>query len=92
MTSLPFNLTTTYVDRWIGDDSRVAVWSITSGEKLFEAARPICGPAMAVSWTSSDTSHFVVGYATGDLHLFWSENGKVMNGYVSHMILIFMCL
>jgi hypothetical protein len=54
------------------------MWSVASGEKLFQAERPFNGPAMAVSWASHDTSRFVVGYANGDLHLFWSENRKVM--------------
>lgn len=54
------------------------MWSVTSGEKLFQAERPFNGPATAVSWASHDTSRFVVGYANGDLHLFWSENGKVV--------------
>jgi hypothetical protein len=28
-----------------------------------------------VCWASRDTSHFVIGFASGDLHLFWSEDG-----------------
>ena len=66
-----------FVDQLLGDDSKVVVWSITSGEKLFVAERPFNGAATAVSWASRDTSRFVVGFASGDLHFFWSENGKV---------------
>jgi len=64
-----------FADKWLGNDSRVVVWSVASGEKLFVAERPFNGPATAVSWASRDTSHFVIGFASGDLHLFWSENG-----------------
>ncbi|KAH9010595.1 WD40-repeat-containing domain protein, partial [Lactarius deliciosus] len=60
----------------IGDDSRMVVWSVASGEKLFAVDRPFNGPAMAVSWASRDNSRFVVGFASGDLHLFWSEGEK----------------
>jgi hypothetical protein len=28
-----------------------------------------------VCWASRDTSHFVIGFASGDLYLFWSEDG-----------------
>ncbi|KAH9021083.1 WD40-repeat-containing domain protein [Lactarius hengduanensis] len=60
----------------IGDDSRTVVWSVASGEKLFAVERPFNGPATAVSWASRDNSRFVVGFASGDLHLFWSESEK----------------
>ena len=43
------------------------------------AEHPFNGAATAVSWASRDTSRFVVGFASGDLHLFQSEDGKVMN-------------
>ena len=66
-----------FVDQFLGDDSKVIVCSITSGEKLFVAERPFNGAATAVSWASRDTSRFAVGFASGDLHFFWSENGKV---------------
>jgi hypothetical protein len=69
-----------FADKWLGDDSRVVVWSVASGEKLFVAERPFNGPATAVSWASRNTSCFVIGFASGDLYLFWSENGgKVMD-------------
>jgi len=64
--------------KWLGDDSRTIIWSIASGEKLFAVERPFNGPATAVSWASHDSSRFVVGFASGDLHLFWSESGKVI--------------
>ncbi|KAH8977098.1 WD40-repeat-containing domain protein [Lactarius hatsudake] len=60
----------------IGDDSRVVVWSVASGERLFAVERPFNGAATAVSWTSRDNSRFVVGYASGDLHLFRNESEK----------------
>ena len=53
------------------------MWSVTSGEKLFVAEQPFNGPATAVSWTSHNTSRFVIGFASGDLHLFCSEDRKV---------------
>ena len=40
--------------------------------------RPFNGPAMAVSWASRDNSCFVIGFASGDLHLFSSEGKKVI--------------
>lgn len=75
------------VDKHLGDDARVVVWSVTSGEKLFVAERPFNGAATAVAWASRDTSRFVVGFASGDLHLFRSENGKVMKGIHSSVAL-----
>ncbi|KAF8268031.1 WD40-repeat-containing domain protein [Lactarius quietus] len=54
----------------VSDDSRTVVWSIASGEKLFEVERPFNGPATAVSWASRDSSRFVIGFTSGDLHLF----------------------
>jgi WD40 repeat protein len=63
---------------WLGDDSRIVVWSVASGERLFAVERPFNGAATAVSWASRDNSRFVVGFASGDLHLFWSEGEKVI--------------
>ncbi|KAH9012574.1 WD40-repeat-containing domain protein [Lactarius pseudohatsudake] len=60
----------------IGDDSRVVVWSVASGERLFAVERPFNGAATAVSWASRDNSRFVVGFASGDLHLFRNESEK----------------
>ena len=54
------------------------MWSVASGEKLFVVERPFNGPATAASWASRDTSRFVIGFANGDLHLFYSESGKVI--------------
>ena len=62
----------------LGDDSRVIVWSVASGEKLFVVERPFNGAATAASWASHDSGRFVVGFASGDLHVFLSENEKVM--------------
>jgi WD40 repeat protein len=67
-----------FTNELLGDDSKVIVWSVASGEKLFVAQRPFDGAATAVSWVSRDNSRFVVGFASGDLHLFSSESGKVM--------------
>ena len=67
-----------FANKISGDDSKVVVWSIASGEKLFVAERPFNGAATAISWASRDTSRFVVGFASGDLHFFQSEDGKVM--------------
>ena len=67
-----------FTEGLLGDDSKVIVWSVLSGEKLFMAQRPFNGPATAASWVSRDSSRFVVGFASGDLHLFSSENGKVI--------------
>ena len=67
-----------FTNELLGDDSKVIVWSIASGEKLFEAQRPFYGAATAASWVSRDSSRFVVGFATGDLHLFSSDSGKVV--------------
>ncbi|KAI0296895.1 WD40-repeat-containing domain protein [Russula brevipes] len=61
----------------IGDDARAVVWSVASGEKLFIVERNFNGPAMAASWVSRDTSRFVIGFANGDLHLFYGESGKL---------------
>jgi hypothetical protein len=66
-----------FAQKWLGDDSRTVVWSIASGEKLFEVERPFNGPATAVSWASRDSSRFVIGFASGDLHLF-SRSEKVI--------------
>ena len=66
-----------FAKEWLGDDARTVVWSASSGEKLFVAELPFNGAATAVSWASLDSSRFVVGFASGDLHLFWSQNGKV---------------
>ncbi|KAH9174101.1 WD40-repeat-containing domain protein [Lactarius sanguifluus] len=60
----------------IGDDSRVVVWSVASGERLFAVERPFNGAAMAISWASCDNSRFVVGFASGDLHIFQNESKK----------------
>jgi hypothetical protein len=54
------------------------VWSVASGEKLFIVERNFNGPATAASWASRDTSRFVIGFANGDLHLFYGESGKVI--------------
>ena len=62
----------------LSGDSKVIIWSIASGEKLFVVQWPFNGAATAASWASCDSSHFVVGFASGDLHLFLSEIGKVM--------------
>jgi WD40 repeat protein len=63
----------------LGDDSRVIIWSIASGEKLFVVERPFNGPATAAAWASHDNSRFVVGFASGDLHLFKSENKETVS-------------
>lgn len=65
-------------EEWLGDDSSTVVWSVASGEKLFEVERPFNGAATAVSWAGRDGNRFVVGFASGDLHLFWSESEKVI--------------
>ena len=70
-----------FAQEWLGDDARTVVWSIASGEKLFVAELPFNGAAMAVSWASRDCSRFVVGFSSGDLHLFWSKNEKVINTF-----------
>jgi WD40 repeat protein len=70
----------------LDDGSKVVVWSVTSGEKLFVTEHPFNGAATAVSWASRDTSRFVVGFASGDLHFFRSEDGKVMK--IAYFILI----
>jgi len=54
------------------------MWSVASGERLFVVDRPFNGPAMAAAWVSRDNSRFVVGFASGDLHLFVSEKENVM--------------
>ena len=59
----------------------MAVWSVASGERLFVAELPFDGAAMAVSWVSCDSNHFVVGFASGDLHLFCSQSEKVNKMY-----------
>ena len=67
--------------RWgdlLGDDSRVVVWSIASGERLFIAEMPFNGPATAAAWASRDNSLFIVGFASGDVHLFMSDEKKVI--------------
>ena len=77
--ALSYCLTSHYFTQaWLGDDARTIVWSIASGEKLFVAELPFNGAAMAVSWASHDCSRFVVGFSSGDLHLFWSKNEKVI--------------
>ncbi|KAH9174091.1 WD40-repeat-containing domain protein, partial [Lactarius sanguifluus] len=60
----------------IGDDSRVVVWSVASGERLFAVEWPFNGAATAISWASCDNSRFVVGFASGDLHIFQNESKK----------------
>lgn len=75
--SHPFQLA--HKEDLLGDDSRVIIWSITSGEKLFAVERPFNGPATAAAWASRDNSRFVVGFASGDLHLFMSEKENVSN-------------
>ena len=67
-----------FAQEWLGDDSRTVLWSIASGEKLFEVEQPFNGPATAVSWASRDSSRFVIGFASGDIHLFSSEGEKVI--------------
>ncbi len=62
----------------LGNDSKVIVWSVASGERLFVVDRPFNGPATAVAWVSRDNSHFVVGFASGNLHFFMSEKENVM--------------
>ena len=62
----------------LGNDSKVIVWSVASGERLFIVDRPFNGLATAAAWVSRDNSHFVVGFASGDLHLFVSEKENVM--------------
>jgi WD40 repeat protein len=72
-----------FIKELVGDDSRVIVWSVASGEKLFVAHRPFNGAATAASWASHDGSRFVVGFAGGDLSLFVSEGEKVIQCYMS---------
>jgi len=67
----------------LGDDSKVIIWSIASGEKLFVVERPFNGPATAATWASRDNSRFVVGFASGDLHLFMSEKENVMQSMIA---------
>jgi len=67
-----------FAHEWLADDSRTVLWSITSGEKLFEVERPFNGPATAVSWASRDNSRFVIGFASGDIHLFTRDGRKVI--------------
>ncbi len=82
-----------FADKWLGDDAKVVIWSVASGERLFEAERAFNGAAIAVCWASHDTSCFVVGFATGDLHLFWSENGgKVMDSILLGSDLDLQCI
>lgn len=78
MRSRIFSSAYPFTKRLLGDDSKVIVWSVASGEKLFVAQRPFNGAATAASWASRDSSRFVVGFASGDLHLFSSESGKVI--------------
>ena len=54
------------------------VWSLASGERLFAVDMPFNGPATAAAWACHDTSRFVVGFASGDVHIFISEEGKVI--------------
>ena len=77
-----------FSDKILGDDSKVVVWSVPSGEKLFVAECPFNGAAMAISWASCDTHHFVVGFASRDLHFFWSEDGKVNENHMFYFDLI----
>jgi WD40 repeat protein len=72
-----FLIDTTFNKEFLGDDSKVIIWSVVSGEKLFVVERPFNGAATAASWASRDSSRFVIGFASGDLHVFL-EDGKVM--------------
>lgn len=79
-----------FAQEWLADDSRAVVWSVASGEKLFVVERPFNGAATAVSWASRDGNRFVIGFASGDLHLFWSESEKVIKvtwAWRRHLIL-----
>lgn len=69
----------------IGDDAKAIVWAVASGEKLFTVERAFNGGATAVSWVGCDINRFVVGFASGDLHLFWSEDGKVIENICSSL-------
>ncbi len=62
---------------------------MVSGERLFIAERPFNGAATAVSWVSRDNSRFVVGFASGDLHLFWSESEKVFKQHGPYSISLY---
>jgi hypothetical protein len=62
----------------------VAVWSVASGERPFVVDRPFNGPATAAAWASRDNTRFVVGFASGDIHLFMSdEKENVMQSMVA---------
>ena len=68
------------------------MWSIISREKPFVAEQPFNGPATTVSWTSHNISCFVIGFASGDLHLFYSEDEKVTKLLQAYFDLIFTTL
>ena len=54
------------------------IWFITSEERLFIAEMPFNGPATAVAWASCNNSLFIVGFASGNVHLFMSNEKKVI--------------
>jgi hypothetical protein len=56
---------------------------MASGERLYVAEMPFNGPATAAAWAISDNSLFVVGFASGDVHLFMSDEKEVMQSMIA---------
>jgi hypothetical protein len=69
----------------------MVVWSVASGEKLFVTELPFNGAVMVASWVSGDGSCFVVGFASGDLHHFWSTGRKVIKIYIGSNLTLSPC-
>jgi hypothetical protein len=63
-----------------GDDAKLIIWNLTTGEKLQEISCVFHGPISASTWIQlgdGDQRFFVFGCADGTIHLYGSKDYKV---------------
>jgi hypothetical protein len=65
----------------IGNDSRVVVWSLTSGEMIQEIVSPVAGYISAITWidvNDREEMTFAFGASDGNVQIYERTNVSVM--------------
>jgi WD40 repeat protein len=74
-----FSCFTAVNNAMLGDDSKLIVWSLQSGEPVQEILCRFNGAIGAICWISpeSNEASFVFGCADGSIHVYRRENESV---------------
>lgn len=74
----------------IGNDSRIVVWSLVSGEMIQELFVPAAGYISAIIWIDFDDhgeSAFVFGASDGNIQIYERSNDVSATGVASWVLL-----